>query len=171
VGNDGTPNFLYRNQGQFPLEEVGLQSGTSLNDRGDPDGSMGLDVFDFNLDGRPDIWVCNFEDESFAIYRNEGDCVFQHVSRVMGIMAVGGLYVGWGTAAADFDGDGYEDLFASNGHVIRFPTRTPVKQLPLLFENRRGNWFVNVSGLAGDCLSIPHIGRGVAATDLDNDGD
>jgi hypothetical protein len=171
VGNDGTPNFLYQNRGQFPLEEVGLQSGASLNDRGDPDGSMGLDVFDFNLDGRPDIWVCNFEDESFAIYRNEGDCMFQHVSRVTGIMAVGGLYVGWGTAAADFDGDGDEDLFASNGHVIRFPTRTQVKQLPLLFENRGDNWFVNVAGLAGDCFSIPHLGRGVAAADLDNDGD
>src|SRR5262249_33089075 len=84
---------------------------------------------------------------------------------------VGGLYVGWGTAAADFDGDGDEDLFASNGHVLRFPTRTQVKQSPLLFENRGDNWFVNVAGLAGDCLSIPHLGRGLAAADLDNDGD
>ena len=171
VGNDGTPKFLYRNPGFFPLQELGLQSGTSMNDRGDPDGSMGLDVFDFNLDGRPDIWVCNYEDESFAIYRNQGDWVFLHVSRVTGIMAAGGLYVGWGTAAADFDGDGDEDLFASNGHVIRFPTRTDVRQLPLLFENCGNDWFVNVGRLAGECLSIPHLGRGLAAADLDNDGD
>lgn len=171
VGNDGTPNFLYRNTGGFPLEEVGLQSGTSLNDRGDPDGSMGLEVFDFNLDGQPDLWVTNYEDESFAVYRNQGDFLFRHVSRTAGIMAVGGLFVGWGTAAADFDRDGDEDLFVTTGHAIRFPTRTPVKQLPLLFENLGNERFSNVAPLAGECLKYPHLGRGLAIADLDDDGD
>lgn len=171
VGNDGTPNFLYKNSGTFPLEEVGLVSGVSVNDRGDPDGSMGLDVFDYNLDGRPDLWVANYEDESFAVYRNQGNGLFRHVSRVTGIMAVGGLYVGWGTVASDLDRDGDEDLFVSNGHVIRFPTRAPVSQLPLLFENLNGEKFVNVASAAGECLTIPHLGRGLAASDLDDDGD
>jgi hypothetical protein len=45
-----------------------------------------------------------------------------------------------------------------------------VKQLPLLFENRGGR-FVNVAPAAGPYLAEPHLGRGVAAGDLDNDGD
>lgn len=171
VGNDGTPKFLYRNLGNTTFEEVGLQSGTSLNERGDPDGSMGLDVFDYNLDGRPDLWVANYEDESFAVYRNQGNMLFRHVSRVTGVMTVGGLYVGWGTVATDFDRDGDEDMFTSNGHVIRYPTRTSLKQLPLVFENLGNGRFANVASHAGKDLAVPHLGRGVVAGDFDDDGD
>jgi hypothetical protein len=171
VGNDGTPKFLYQNLGNLKFDEVGLQSGTSLNDRGDPDGSMGLDVFDYNLDGLPDLWVTNFENESCAVYRNLGKWLFRHVSRSTGITAVGALYVGWGTVATDFDRDGDEDLFVSNGHVIRFPTRSTVRQLPLLFENLGNGKFASVASRAGEALSVPHLGRGLAAADFDDDGD
>lgn len=171
IGNDTTPNFLYRNLGGLRLEEVGPVSGTSLNDQGFPNDSMGVDVLDYNLDGLPDLWVATFEDEDFALYRNLGNCLFRHVSRITGISASGGLYVGWGTAAADFDRDGDEDLFVSNGHVYRFPKRAPVKQLPLLFENLGTGRFVNVAKSAGETLAIEHLGRGLAAADIDDDGD
>src|SRR5207244_3940945 len=128
-------NFLYRNGGGLELKDVGQLSGTSVNDHGDADGSMGVQIFDFNLDGLPDLWVTNFEDQSSALYRNLGNCLFRHVSRATGIAAVGGLYVGWGTEAADFDRDGDEDLIVSNGHVLHFPRRAPVKQRLVLFEN------------------------------------
>lgn len=170
VSNDTVPNFLYRNDGTGHLEEMGLQSGTSLSDKGLPDGSMGVDVADFNLDGRPDIWVVNYERESIALYRNEGRFFFLHVSQPMGITAVGGLYVGWGTAFFDMDHDGDEDVFVSNGHVIRYPTNSTVEQLPLLFENLDGQRFENVAPTAGDYMTRKHRGRGVAAGDLDNDG-
>jgi hypothetical protein len=171
VANDTTPKFLYRNLGNLQFEEIGLESGSSLSERGDPDGSMGVDVLDFNLDGLPDLWVSNFEDETFALYRNQGNCVFRHVSRVTGIMAAGGLYVGWGTVTSDFDRDGDEDMFVSNGHVLRYPTRTTLKQLPLVFENLGNERFLNVAAGAGEALTIPHLGRGVSAGDFDDDGD
>jgi hypothetical protein len=171
VGNDTVPNFLYRNRGDGTLEDLSLLSGTSLSDEGTPDGSMGVDVGDFDLDGQPDIWVANYERESFALYRNLGDCFFRHVSRPTGIMAAAGLYVGWGTVFSDFDHDGDEDIFASNGHVIRHPTNAPLHQKPLLFQNDAGRRFVNVAGAAGPYLTEAHVGRGVAAGDIDNDGD
>lgn len=171
VGNDGTPNFLYFNDGAARFEERGLMSGVSLGDRGDPDGSMGVDLGDFNLDGLPDIWVANYERESFALYRNEGRRLFQHVSRITGVAAVGGLYVGWGTAFFDFDHDGDEDIFVTNGHVIRYPSRTTMKQTPLLFENRGGERLVNVAPQVGTCMNTPRLGRGLAVADLNNDGD
>ena len=132
---------------------------------------MGVDVGDYNQDGRPDIWVSNFERESIALYRNDGNCIFQHVSRSTGITAVGGLAVGWGTVFLDFDRDGDEDVFVSNGHVIRYPTNAPLRQVPLLFQNDPGPRFHNVAPGAGEYLQTPHMGRGVACGDLDNDGD
>ena len=178
VANDTVPNFLYRNErdssapgGSVRLAEMGLMSGTSLSDTGVADGSMGVDLGDYNLDGLPDLWVANFERESFALYRNEGDFFFQHVSQATGVTAVGGLYVGWGTVFFDFDRDGDEDVFVSNGHVIRYPVNAPVRQQPLLYENLDGQRLVNVAPAAGEYMSAPHMGRGVAMGDLDSDGD
>lgn len=171
VANDTVPNFLYRNLGNGHLDDVSMRSGTSLSEVGTPDGSMGVDVGDYNLDGRPDLWVANYERESFALYRNEGNCFFQHVSRSTGVTAVGGLAVGWGTVFIDFDRDGDEDVFVSNGHVIRHPVNAPLRQPPLLYQNDSGKRFHNVAPAAGDYMQAPHMGRGVAAGDLDNDGD
>ena len=171
VANDTVPNFLYRNDGHGHLEDVSLLSGTAVSDRGTPDGSMGTDVGDFNLDGLPDIWVANYERENFALYRNLGNCLFRHVSQSTGIAAIGSIHVGWGTRFLDADLDGDEDLVVSNGHVIRFPTHSPKSQHSLMLENLEGKRYVNVTDHAGDYMTSPHAGRGLATGDLDGDGD
>lgn len=170
VGNDTVANFLYRNTGSR-FEDAGLQSGTALNDQGGADGSMGVDLGDFNGDGLPDLWVANFESESFALYRNQGDCFFQPVSSRMGITSVGALFVGWGTVFLDADNDRDLDIFVANGHVVRYPRAAPLRQHPLVFENHSGQSFTNIAPAAGKYTSTPHMGRGVASSDLDNDGD
>jgi hypothetical protein len=171
VCNDTVPNFLYRNDGRGVFEEVAMQSGAGVSETGVSEGSMGVELADYNLDGRPDLWVTNYERESIALYRNDGRGMFRHVSHLTGLTTVGGLYVGWGTTFFDFDLDGDEDVFVSNGHVIRYPIEAPLRQLPLLFENDRGRRFTNVASSAGSYLESPHMGRGVARGDLDNDGD
>lgn len=168
VANDTEINFLYRNRGDGTLEDISLTSGAGLSDAGMPDGSMGVDVADYNADGLPDIWVANFERESFALYRNEGNLNFQHVSQMTGVTVAGGLFVGWGTAFLDVDLDGDEDIFVSNGHVIRYPTNAPLRQTPLLFENRDGRFF-NVARSMGGYMTEPHMGRGIAIGDLNDD--
>ncbi|MSR58487.1 MAG: VCBS repeat-containing protein, partial [Planctomycetaceae bacterium] len=126
VANDTVPKFLYRNRGNGVFDEVGGQSGAALSDTATSDGSMGLDIGDFNNDGLPDLWVANYERESLALYRNEGDCQFLHVSRSAGVTAVGSLFVSFGTLFLDFDRDGDEDIFVTNGHVIRYPVNAPL---------------------------------------------
>lgn len=170
VANDTVPNFLYDNEGAGAFRDVSLLSGSSLSDRGVPDGSMGVDVCDYNGDGLPDVWVVNYERETSALYQNSGGLVFRHVSQRTGINAVGGLYVGWGTNCQDFDLDGDEDMFVSNGHVIRYPANAPLNQLPLMFENHAGR-FRNVAPSAGDYFQAAHMGRGSVAADFDHDGD
>lgn len=171
VTNDTVPNFLYRNDENRKLTDISLISGTSLSDRGLPDGSMGVDLYDYNLDGLPDLWVVNYESESAALYENEGGMFFRHVSMPTGVTSAGSLFVGWGTRCFDADRDGDEDMFVSNGHVIRYPVNAPLRQTPLLFENLEGRRFRNVAPDAGDYFREAHMGRGAAGGDLDGDGD
>lgn len=171
VANDTVPNFLYENDGRGRFKDIGLFSGTALNEQGMPDGSMGVDLGDFNLDGRPDIWVANYERESCALYINLGPGRFRHMSQPLGVTAVGGTFVGWGTMFLDVDRDGDEDLFVSNGHVIHFPQSSTVEQVPLLFENLDGKRVRNVAFSAGTYMSSAHRGRGAVAGDIDGDGD
>ncbi len=176
VGNDGVANFLYRNDGSGRLTEIALSSGVSMGEHGGADGSMGVDLGDVDNDGLPDIFVANYETESFALYKNLGEGLFRHDSRILGISAVAGRNVGWGTSFVDFDLDGDEDLFANNGHVMRYPREAPVRQQPLVLENvvsenGGGRRFVNVAASAGPYTSSPHMARGLACGDMDNDGD
>jgi hypothetical protein len=171
VANDTVGNFLYRNDGSGVFEDISSTSGTAVSDRGTPDGSMGVDVGDFNGDGLPDIWVTNYERENSALYRNMGHGLFRHVSQSAGIAAIGSMFVGWGTRFIDADLDGDEDLIVANGHVIRFPQNTPRLQLSLVLQNMEGKRYHNVSKGAGDYFVTPHSGRGLATGDLDGDGD
>ena len=170
VANDTVNNFLYSNDGEAPLREVAMLSGSAADKAGIPNGSMGLGVLDFDGTGRPDIWVTNYEREDFALYRNEGPDAFLHVSDVAGLNVLGGLFVGFGTVCADFDLDGDEDIIVNNGHVILYPTASPRAQLPLVMSQHQGR-FHRASYPAESYLSQPHEGRGLAIADLDNDGD
>lgn len=170
VGNDTTANFLYLNDGAGNLAERGLHSGVALDASGTPNGSMGLDVCDFNGDLLPDLWVTNYEHENFALYRGEGSGLFLYVSRETGITDIGDVYVGFGTSAGDFDADGDEDLLCANGHVIYYPLQSTEAQMPVLLANTGTRRFEHVEFSADTYLGTPHIARGLAVGDLNRDG-
>ena len=79
-------------------------------------------------------------------------------------------FVGFGTGFADFDGDGWEDLFVINGHVFYHRGKSPFRQPAFLLRNEQGRSFTDVSARGGPWFSVPHPGRGAAVGDLDNDG-
>jgi hypothetical protein len=170
VCNDTEDNFLYVNQGQGQFEESGVLAGVATDDRGVANGSMGVATLDFNGDLRPDVWVANFENESFALYRNDGMMQFTHVSGNAGIFTLGPIYVGFGTAAGDLDRDGDEDLLVANGHVVYFPQSGRLQQLPLLLMNDQGR-FQRANYDPSSYFGQAHHGRGLALGDIDNDGD
>lgn len=170
VANDTVDNFLYLNDGHGILEESGTLRGVATDQRGAPNGSMGVAVLDFNADLLPDLWVANYENESFALYRNDGDASFTHVSESTGIFALGSIYVGFGTGAADLDRDGDEDLVVANGHVVYQPPSGRIKQPPLVLLNHQGR-YRRQEFPADNYLGALHHGRGLALGDWDNDGD
>jgi len=177
VANDTTPKFLYLNlsvPGTIRLRELGYKSGATVDEEGRPNGSMGVDAGDYDGTGRPSLWVTNYEHELHGLYKNVNrgpEPIFQHQTVRAGIAEMGQKNVGWGTAFLDVDLDGWEDLFAVNGHAIRFPQGATItrKQSPVLFLNNGGS-FRNASGRIGGYGAGPHLARGVGFGDLDNDG-
>jgi hypothetical protein len=175
VANDTVPNFLYVNHstpGKIRFSEEALIAGVALDGSGQPTGSMGLDAGDPEGSGKPSLWVTNYENELHALYHNEctkDNIFFLFYTQASGIAAIGQKYVGWGTGFFDIDHHGWEDLFIAHGHAIRFPTGTTRRQVPALLRNRNGK-YKEITKRGGPYFREPHLARGAALGDLDNDG-
>ncbi|MFO0876123.1 MAG: CRTAC1 family protein [Gemmataceae bacterium] len=173
VANDAGHNFLYRNRGKGPLEEVGLLAGVAGDDLGRYNGSMGVDAGDYDGSGRASLWVTNYQGEYHALYRNLGKGQFDYQTRASGLAALGQQNVGFGTGFIDLENDGWLDLILVNGHVLRHPVSAQFRQRAVLLRNeaRSGRrFFANISRQGGPYFEEATLGRGLAIGDLDNDG-
>jgi enediyne biosynthesis protein E4 len=176
VANDSNPNYLYHNEGNGTFTELGFEQGVGYSESGREQGSMGVTWGDFDLDGRLDLFISNFESEPNALYRNSGAKGFFDVTLASKIGQPSRPYVGWGTAFVDFDNDGWPDLLVANGHVYpqldlaRGKDQLGFRQPYLLFRNLSDGTFDEVSQQAG-LHSFPLTsGRGAAFGDLNEDG-
>jgi enediyne biosynthesis protein E4 len=170
VASDESPNRLYLGGASLPLTESAELAGLSLGEWGSPQGSMGIGVADYNHDGLPDLFITNFENEDDSLYRNVGQGLFVHGGAAAGLSGLTRMRVGFGTAFADFDLDGWPDLFVLNGNTSYSTGQSSFRQIPQLFQNRRGERFTEVTPSAGGFFRSVHAGRGSAVGDLDNDG-
>ncbi len=170
VANDFTTNHLYLGKGDATFREVGLISGVASDEFGVPQGSMGVDIGDYDGDGRGDIFVTNYQLEDNILYRNQGDESFQVRTGPAGLRDTCRPYVGFGTGWVDFDSDGWLDLFVLNGHVMYHTGHSPYEQPSFLYRNDAGKRFENLTDRGGPYFSVPHVARGAAVGDLDGDG-
>lgn len=177
VANDTTDNFLYLNAGDGGFREAGMIGGVAVDEAGAVNGSMGLAALDFDQNLQPDLWVTNFENETFALYQNQGGGGFLCGTTQAGVNALGTLYVGFGTVAADFDLDGDEDIVVANGHLMQHPRSGEIAQLPLFLESltdpgeaRGARKLVRNAFDSDNYFSQQWRGRGVVSGDLDLDG-
>ena len=174
VANDTTSNFLYLNDGSGTFQDAGLISGTALDGSGTPNGSMGIAVLDYNLDSMPDLWVTNYENETYALYENGGDARFLWATDRVGLNVLGHMFVGFGTVSGDLDLDGDEDLVVANGHVMLHPAQSRTAQQCVVLANSlvgTSRRLVRQNFDADNYLSQFHRGRGLVTCDLDRDGD
>jgi enediyne biosynthesis protein E4 len=175
VTNDSTPKFLYKNEGSGKFSEIGLESGTAVDEDGSEQASMGVAVGDYNHTGRPSLYITNFSDEYSVLFRNDGNWNFTDVSYKSGVAVPSLPYVKWGTAFVDFDNDGWLDLIAVSGHVYpqvdTLPSVTRYREPKLLQMNQKDGTFCDASKQAGAALMEPQVSRGLAVGDLFNDGE
>lgn len=174
IANDTTINFLYRNdEGRFA--DVAFRAGTGLDTRGAALAGMGVDFGDYDGDGDLDIIVTNFQQEPNTLYHNDGDGYFRELSQRTGLRESAFNSLGFGVVFADFDRDGWPDLFVANGHVYdnveEFDASVTSAQRDHLLINRGGERFEDIAPLAGDLAKIRRVGRGAAVADYDRDGD
>lgn len=170
LANDVENNFLYLGGPGGKLEEVGAGRGVSGNEYGIPEGSMGVDFADVNGDGFGDLLVTNYEQEDNSLYRNDGSGNFTHATVALGLGGSSRPWVGFGTGFVDFDSDGWLDLFVMNGHVTYHVRTSAFEQPALLYRNISGQRLQEISDQGGPWFSVPHVARGAATGDLNNDG-
>ncbi len=175
VTNDTEANKLYHNNHDGTFTESAFASGVAFSDAGKARAGMGSDAGDYDGSGRQSLVIGDFTDESMALYHNDGQGLFTDQAMVAGIGSPSAKSLTFSTFFFDYDLDGLPDIFALNGHVaddiaVVQPSLS-YAQPPLLFRNRGGGKFEDVSQKVGPAMRVPVVGRGAAYADVDLDGD
>jgi hypothetical protein len=189
VANDKTPKFLLRNLGPADdgtprFTNIAVESGFAYDRDGAATGAMGIDVAWPRNDMSLAVAVGNFANEPSSLYVSSfysdpfGKPTFADESLGQGFGAPTRRYLTFGLLFADLDLDGNEDIVQANGHlepdIARVAPSQTYAQRGQLFMNRGGNavpLFVEAPESTLGDLAKPAVGRGLAAGDLDNDGD
>jgi len=176
------PNVLYRNEGNGTFKDVTAESET-----GDPRWSTSAAFVDYDRDGDLDLYVANYVDFTIAgnkrcydpvgnpdycnpnqyrplpdrLFQNQGNGRFRDVTESSRIGSAIGP--GLGVTCADFNGDGWVDIYVANDGAANF-----------LWINQKDGTFTEDALLAGAAYNAdgaPEASMGITAGDFDNDGD
>lgn len=166
------PNQLYHNEGNGTFKDVSQETRVTL-----PLSSFPGWFWDFNNDGALDLFVgaYNAQVEHIALaylgqpHKTQVDRLFQGdgtggFKDVTYIQNLGDATHPMGANFGDLDNDGYPDFYLGTGD-----TSMDAIMPNLMYRNRRGTGFSNVSTSGG----FAHLqkGHGISFADLDNDGD
>jgi len=173
VANDKLPSFLLHNGKDGTFEEAALLAGVSLPEHGQEVSAMGVDFRDYDNDGRPDIHVTALAGESFPLYRNTGNGLFQDVTYRSLLSRLVAARSGWGNGLFDFDNDGWKDIFTANAHVndaIEKFQSDSYRQANSALRSLGNGTFADASRDSGLDGGPARAHRGAAFGDLDQDG-
>ena len=175
VANDTVRNFLFINNRNGTFTETGVMAGIAYSESGATRGGMGIDAGDVDGDGYPDVIIGNFAQEMSALYLGSEKGYFADEAARSGIGIPTLMLLKFGSLLVDFDNDGRLDMIFANGHIepeiARYHASQSYAQPLQLFRNGGNNRFSLVSGAKGSALDTPLVGRGLAAADIDGDGD
>lgn len=172
VSNDKLMNWFFRNKGGGRFEEIGFDVNVALREDGTFISGMGVDFRDLDNDGYPDIILVALDGETFPLYRNTGKGSFVEVTRESNMTKLSLPMAGYSPTIADFDNDGWKDIFVSRGHVqsLLAQPNLMVEQPNTVFRNLGGMKFSALTAEAGLTSQLPSRHRGSAIGDLNGDG-
>jgi hypothetical protein len=110
--------------------------------------------------------------ETFPVYRNDGKLGFTDVTAKSGMALLSSPMAGYSENIADFDNDGWKDIFVSRGHVQspNMAGRQMIDQPNTVFRNLEGTKWSALTEEAGFTAQPPRRHRGAAVGDLNHDG-
>ena len=152
------PCWLFHNNGDGTFTDVSKESGIG----GSPAKGWGVVAADINNDGWMDLFVSNDTVANF-LFANRGKGRFEEIGSLGGVgyNSFGLARSGMGVDAADYDQDGWLDLFVANVDHESFA----------LFQNNKDESFTDVAIQTGiDALTSRLSGWGLKFFDYDNDG-
>jgi hypothetical protein len=154
-----TVSYLFRNNGDGTFTEVGHNTaiGKSFGK------ALGVVATDINNGGRMDLFVANDTVQNF-LFVNRGSNRWEEigVSAEVGFGENGQARSGMGVDSADYDNDGWQDLFVANVDQEKFS----------LYRNIRDERFVDVAQPQSIAQATRLLsGWGLKFFDYDNDGD
>ena len=172
VANDKVYNSYFHNLGGAKFEERAFEAGVALTENGQFISGMGVDARDLDNDGYPDISFVALDNELFPLFRNTGKGGFVEVTESSGMARLSAPMAGYSPTIADFDNDGWKDLFVTRGHVqsLGYASRVPVEQNNTVFQNLGGMKFRALTAEAGLAAQPARRHRGSAVGDLNHDG-
>jgi len=172
VSNDKVYNSFFHNLGGGKFEEIAFESGLALAENGQFISGMGVDFRDIDNDGYPDIAFVALDNETFPLFRNAGKRGFVDITERSGITRLSMAMAGYSPTIADFDNDGWKDIFVTRGHVqsLGYASKVLVAQHNTVFRNLGGAKFQALTGEAGLTAQAPSRHRGSAFGDLNGDG-
>jgi enediyne biosynthesis protein E4 len=153
-----TPNFLFHNNGDGTFTEAarGTDIAKALGK------GLGVVTTDVNSDGRPDLFVANDTVQNF-LFINRGLNKWDEAAlpAEVGFSDNGQARSGMGVDSADFDGDGWEDLFVANVDQEMFS----------LYKNNKNETYSDVARPQNVAQATRLLsGWGLKFFDYDNDG-
>ena len=172
VANDKLFNFLFHNKGNARFEEVAFEAGVALPEHGNLISNMGVDFRDINNDGWPDIAIVALANETFPLYQNTGKGGFEEITAESGMTWLCNAMSGYSPNIADFDNDGWKDLFVSRGDVQSpaMADRAHIDQPNTVFRNTGNGRWSALTEEAGFAAQPPRRHRGAAIGDFNHDG-
>ncbi len=157
-GLPGGMNILYHNNGDGTFTDVSEKSGILK-----PGARYSITAVscDFDNDGWPDIYVA-VDSEPSLLFHNNQDGTFTDIAVMAGCAynEDGQEQAGMGVGVADYDGDGWFDIFKTN-----FSDDTSD-----LYHNNGDGTFTDVTFLSGVGVNTQYVGWGAGFIDYDNDG-
>jgi enediyne biosynthesis protein E4 len=154
----GDTNLLYHNSGDGTFTDVSEKSGIL---KPGPRFSITAVSYDFDNDGWPDIYVA-VDSEPSILFHNNHDGTFTDIGVIAGCAysEAGHEQAGMGVAVADYDCDGWLDIFKTN-----FTDDTCN-----LYHNNGDGTFSDVTFPSGIAVNSRYVGWGCGFLDYDNDG-
>lgn len=154
----GATNTLYHQRADGTFEDVSVKSGIA-----EPGGkALGVAFADFDNDGWLDVFVAN-DSVRQSLYLNKGDGTFEDIAIASGAGydENGKTYAGMGIDTADYDNDGFMDVFITTLSTETYP----------LYHNDRDLTFTYTTNSAGvGQITLLYSGWGTRFVDVDNDG-